>query len=312
MKLDTIDQYENFKLKKIEHEPATIAARNDNYNELYIFIKLNNKMDYAAYRKLCILLNIIPKNEIDFKKWFKESNKKLNTKLVNYSNNNNLEIEFVKNKLKKDDNFIRIFVTDPKKQTFNQHYAAKHIKNNIPFIVDFEELPSDGDNAMYVVNGQPCLGKEVAKIKTTKSIDFRWYYKFKEKELTFYATHKYTEGSGGAQDNQFKDVEEFLKQARDCTNPDVVFLSITDGSHYQMKVKNEKNKTKLKYLKSKYKGDRVVSTTTNTLLMDILPFIEKWLKENFTEEEYSDELIKINIIKNAINLPKPKKIKGVK
>lgn len=46
-----------------------------------------------------------------------------------------------------------------------------------------------------------------------KTIDFEWDYK----GYKIYASHKYTKDRGGAQDNQYKDLQEFIRQCREST-----------------------------------------------------------------------------------------------
>ena len=305
----TKEQCERFILKKIDYENALKAAREYNRNELRVFIRLNGKKDYDIYRKLCMLKKLEVKNKKDFNKWYKDYGKNLDKKIKNYSDSYNLELEYVKNKIKENDEFACQFAVDPGKQTIHEHNAANYIKNNIPFVYEFEELESNTKNSLYVDNGAVVKKQENQEVKT-KSIDFRWCYKFKDKKLYFYATHKCTNERGGAQDNQFKDVEIFLNEARNSINPNIVFLSITDGTYYEKKIKKYgKEITRLEYLKQAYKGQRVISTTANDLLKDIIPFIEEWLETNFSKEEYEDELNNIKIIKEKITVKDVKKIK---
>lgn len=218
-------------------------------------------------------------------------------KIRNFAEKWSFEEKYIVNELKSNDLLLLSFVKEPGKQTFHQHFAAKYL-SKLPLIENFEQLPSGGNDALYVVNGKIVKGKDKDDQKTGKSIDFKWEYTFNGKTLTFYATHKYTKNSGGSQDNQYKDVQEFHTESRNCINENILLLSITDGPYYLLKetsVKNQ-NLTKLEYLSKQYKGSRNLATTTNTLLNDISLFIIEWLIKNFDKSLIEEELEKIDIL----------------
>lgn len=56
-----------------------------------------------------------------------------------------------------------------------------------------------------------------------------------KKNIEFYATHKYTKVSGGHQDNQYKDIQEFIKESVTNTYTDKYFIAICDGDFYNTK-----------------------------------------------------------------------------
>ena len=178
----------------------------------------------------------------------------------------------------------------------SKNLENKHFISSLPLIENFEQLPSGGNDALYVVNGKIVNGKDKDDQKTGKSIDFKWEYTFNGKTLTFYATHKYTKSAGGSQDNQYKDVQEFHTESRNCINENILLLSITDGPYYLLKETSVKkqNLTKLDYLSKQYKGFRNLATTTNTLIKDISKFIIQWLDTNFDKNQIEEEIEKIN------------------
>ena len=100
------------------------------------------------------------------------------------------------------------------------------------------------------------------------------------------------------QDNQYKDVQEFHTESRNCINENILLLSITDGPYYLLKETSVKKQklTKLEYLSKQYKGFRNLATTTNTLLNDISLFIIEWLNKNFDKSLIEEELEKIDIL----------------
>ena len=77
-----------------------------------------------------------------------------------------------------------------------------------------------------------------------KTIDFFW----KTGDLIVYASHKYTKSSGGAQDNQYKDLKDFISEANHSNLPKTIFLAIADGSYYSSK-DSESGVSKLQRLK---------------------------------------------------------------
>ena len=63
-----------------------------------------------------------------------------------------------------------------------------------------------------------------------KTLDFFWRFCGKE----VYASHKYTRGkSGGAQGNQYKDIQEFVREANESRRNNAYFVAICDGDFYQ-------------------------------------------------------------------------------
>ena len=175
----------------------------------------------------------------------------LDIKINNFSDKFNLDLDFVRNKLLNDDLFILHFIKDPQKQTFHQSLAFDYLCKTSG-ILNPELLPSGGSNAQYVINGNVILGSNLATSNIGKSIDFKWEYKKADgKIITCFATHTHTKSSGGSQDNQFRDVESFLKQAQSCSSPKFFFFAICDGPYYQMQHLGHSNK--ITYLNENYK-----------------------------------------------------------
>ena len=133
------------------------------------------------------------------------------------------------------------FCKNPNKQNFYEKIAADMIKDM--YGVDgFEKLPNQ---SLYVSDGVVFKNKEHKKYPKAKTLDF----KFRYKNYTIYASHKYTKDSGGSQDNQYKDLQDFIIQSRDTKIPQTVFIAIADGDYYS----NQNGKagtTKMEHLKS--------------------------------------------------------------
>ena len=88
---------------------------------------------------------------------------------------------------------------------------------------------------------------------TSKSLDFYWEVKVDNEVLKFYATHKYTNEGGGAQDHQYNEIISFLNNANQVKKSNISFLAISDGNYYTNPYKGT---TKLEYLKEHFSGQR--------------------------------------------------------
>lgn len=191
--------------------------------------------------------------------------------------------------------WIIYFTSDEKKQGFDQRCQVDFITSKFGSIVDkIELLSSSGKSCWHCVNGSIVKGVN----SSTKSIDCKITYRFKDKELLFYGTLKYIrsaktpqfskttqlwsriETGGGGQDNQHKDVkltnEEFLK----LSDENIRTFSQLDGGFYSMG-----SGKKFKELSSKY------NTETNRILHSddigdyLIEMIISWLEKNFNSED---------------------------
>ena len=134
-----------------------------------------------------------------------------------------------------------MFAKNPSKQNFYEKMAAERIKK-IKFIGDFKNLPNQ---YLYVLRGAIIKKNYLKVYPQAKTIDFS----FKYKKYQIYVSHKYTKESGGAQDNQYKDLQDFIKKCRDCKTSNHFFLAIADGDYYN-KENGRAGVTRLKNLKS--------------------------------------------------------------
>ena len=91
--------------------------------------------------------------------------------------------------------------------------------------IHIEKLPATGDNAVRLLNGELIYGNDRGA-KATKSIDFN-----RNGELI---CAKVTTGAGGGQDNQYRDVRDFLKEAGeyDIKYGNKKFTALVDGDYY--------------------------------------------------------------------------------
>lgn len=134
----------------------------------------------------------------------------------------------VENEIRTNKIVAALFSFDPTKQGIHEKIAANYI-TKIKGVSKFENLPSSKYN---VVNGTIYTRKEL-KAKglyaRAKTIDFYWGYK----NCDFYAAHKHTKSEGGAQGNQYKDLQEFIIQSRGNKKRKTFFIAIADGDFYQ-------------------------------------------------------------------------------
>lgn len=170
--------------------------------------------------------------------------KNMKLKILNWADKFGYSFDEIRSKIINDEIFRCVFAKDPAKQNLYQNIASKYI-NSLDIIENFKVLPSGGKDAIYLTNGKILKGNLLKnQSKDIKSIDFMWH----SKGYTFYASHKYTEISGGAQDNQYKDVQDFLNHSRDCNEEKTIFLAICDGDYYLQKDSQTGDKTKIKRL----------------------------------------------------------------
>lgn len=210
-------------------------------------------------------------NKLDYEKEYKKQFKKnlndvcneidsdsMKNKINNWAKKNDKSPKEVRQKILDDDFFRRCFVKEPSKQNFYQNKAADFIKN-IDGVENFKTLPQNGSNALYIINGNIHKGENLKnKNQDSKSIDFYWEYNNKK----FYASHKYTKEEGGAQDNQYKDIQSFLIDSRDNNLKDTNFVAICDGDYYQNKDNKTKDSSRIERLKR-------LTNNNNTFVMTI-------------------------------------------
>ncbi len=102
--------------------------------------------------------------------------------------------EDVSTKILEDDMFATFFIKDPSKQNITEKLVEECLR--------IKKLPASGNNCVRFDDKGNLVHKSGDDI--TKSADF--------KIGDVYYTQKYTREAGGAQDNQRKDVVEFLKK----------------------------------------------------------------------------------------------------
>ena len=171
--------------------------------------------------------------------------------LEKYAEKFELEIEFLQQIVLEDIFLINQILKSPTKQ-------------NYPEFKDFKILPKNSTKSLYIANGLIIDKNNLSTNNHTKSIDFQWKYL----KFNIYATHKYTKESGGAQDNQYKDIISFLEHAKQHTKGENLFVAICDGEYY---LKNNR----LNDLKTKVLNTNCVVCTIETLKKELDDLINK-------------------------------------
>lgn len=174
-------------------------------------------------------------------------------KFKNFAYNQGYTIKEVIEKVANDEMFAKTFLKDPQKQSIHEKTAANFIKDN-KHVINFKKLPASGANALFLHEGEIISKREHDRLKlTSKSLDFYWEVKVDNEVLKFYATHKYTNEGGGAQDHQYNEIISFLNNANQVKKSNIFFLAISDGNYYTNPYKGT---TKLEYLKEHFSGQR--------------------------------------------------------
>jgi hypothetical protein len=121
----------------------------------------------------------------------------------------------IKQQILSNDLVASKFCKDPSKQNISENLAAQ--------VLGWEKMPSQGSHCIrFNDNGDIVFTSS----GNTKSADFH--------ELGYYITQKYTDGEGGAQDNQRNDVIDFLKRGSIKNK----VMAVVDGDYWDLKYRN--------------------------------------------------------------------------
>lgn len=189
----------------------------------------------------------------------------LSKKIGTFASRFEFAVEAVEKKIRNDEMFRASFAKDPGKQKIHENIAAAFIER-MPGVENFRQLAHDG---LVVIHGAVRSRKEVRAEGATaraKTIDFAWDLCGKK----VYASHKYTKEGGGGQDNQYKDLQEFIREANESNRNDAYFLAIADGNYYSATDTNSKT-TKLQHLKD-------IANRRNVFALSI-DELARWVKD---------------------------------
>lgn len=178
------------------------------------------KIDYQKEYKKQLQSNILMvRDEID--------NEDFVLKITNHAEKFDREYSEVRSKILTDDMYAEIFAKDPAKQNIYEKLAAQYI-SKLEKVSDFRNLPNSAK--VFVVGGS--ITSE--RLNDVKSIDFV----FKIGDKNIYASHKYIKATnGGAQDNQYNDIRNFLRNCDKIQSGYNYFIAICDGPYFDTKIK---------------------------------------------------------------------------
>lgn len=157
------------------------------------------------------------------------------------------EKEFRSNKL-----FRSLFIPDTSRQNVHEKAFGSWLQERFGEHNVFK-LSNSGTTALYFEKGSLNQGKKSDK-NLSKSIDFDLVFNGKR----FLISHKYTENEGGSQDNQYTDVQLFLKEAQGVKDAKTYAIAVVDGEYYQ-------RYSRLEFLQKLYQKKKVFVTTSDKL-----------------------------------------------
>jgi uncharacterized protein (UPF0147 family) len=147
-------------------------------------------------------------------------------KITNHAKKFSRNFKEVKDKIMNDDMYAEIFAKDPSKQNIYEKLAAKYI-SSLDEVSNFKNLPNN--TKMFVVEGHIVNKRQ----NDVKSIDFH----FKVGDKNIYASHKYIKATyGGAQDNQYNEVRNFLRNCKKINTGNDYYIAICDGPYFETKI----------------------------------------------------------------------------
>lgn len=150
----------------------------------------------------------------------------LYNKIKNESKITGETCEYIQNLISTNKCYARFFAKDPLKQNIAEKIQLKLLHDKYPNI---KKLSTSGKNSYFLSDGDICNGPRKCSVKSsTKTLDFF------DPDTSTYFYAKYIKESGGAQDNQICDAENFLREAITFTNKngeDINFCLVIDGDY---------------------------------------------------------------------------------
>ena len=153
-------------------------------------------------------------------------------------------------KIRQDPDMASHYCKNPGRQSSHQSIFAAWL-HGLPksLVQGAKALPSRGPGSLYVSQGKVvsyATHHERPEGANAKSIDFVWT----SGGYTIYATHKFTGQEGGAQDNQYHDIQRFLQEARHNTQQHERFIAVCDGPYYQGTAPENRQLSRIAYLQA--------------------------------------------------------------
>lgn len=126
--------------------------------------------------------------------------------------------------------FRAIVGKSPKRMDYFENTLITFL-NSLDPVKIAKKLPKSGHKAKYVVNGKIYVGG--GRRNDVKSLDIEVTFK---NNIVIYLVHKYTMEDGGAQDNQFREAKETLRQVyNEAGKVGLILGAVLDGDYYTKK-----------------------------------------------------------------------------
>ncbi len=127
--------------------------------------------------------------------------------------------------------FAATFAKSPNRGDYDKRLANTWLNQRLN--LQITRLPQRGAGVLYVLdNGN--IAPFTGELKPSKALTFKW----KIGAITYYALHKYTRQSGGAQKTQFTATARTLENFQNSGNQNEVLIVITDGDYYTQQKMN--------------------------------------------------------------------------
>ena len=150
-----------------------------------------------------------------------------------------LDLEDFFQELRTNEYLQSFFAKNPLKQGLHEQIAIKYLSEELPTFKQVRKLSQKNNCGLFLNSTGLSKSRSISK-----AIDF-----YLESDNNIYVfTHKYTKQSGGAQNNQYEDVLNFLRYAPNSpfkdqlTNKTVHIGAILDGDFYTDKIEETQNK----------------------------------------------------------------------
>lgn len=135
----------------------------------------------------------------------------IESKITNFCALHNVAREELLENIRTNKIVRAFFAKNPNKQNIYEKIAGDFIRG-----MGAENFRQLSTSELYVTEGVIMAREELKaymrtnpETKPCKTVDFTWDYE----GLKFYAAHKYTKDEGGAQGNQYKDLQQFIEHS---------------------------------------------------------------------------------------------------
>lgn len=172
--------------------------------------------------------------------------KAVSQKIENYSQRYGYTVDSVVKELATNEHLQNHILVDPIRQSIHQDLMEQALIEHCT-AEGYTYFSSKELKSTYLVDGQ-LTNKKPETCDVNKSVDFL----VSTDNTTYALTLKYTGGEGGAQDNQFNDVINYLGEAREGAEyrgQPLVVGAVLEGAYYRKRMPE---------IKSKFEADHII------------------------------------------------------